>query len=124
MYRYITLDISKKPNIGNVVRIGIGDRQQPLLNVKFTDDGEKADVGGFDATLFMKSGDTVKKITAGSKVYDSGYTSSVTFTLMEMSGSRNWKRPCVGTAYVLLEKDGVKVSTQRFKFEILDGRNE
>ena len=119
----ITLDVTKRPTPLRPLKVGLGDREYPWLQVSFTDNGEKAEAGGYDATLIMKSGDEVKKRNAFSKVYDSGASCYVRFGMMGLYKQSNWKLPGKGIGYVVLEKGDVKLSTQRFEFEVIEGKN-
>ena len=117
----ITLDLSKRPAAIDPVRIGIGDRQYPVLLVNVEDNGGKVpDAPGFSAKLVMRAGDEVRTRSGTVYTYSGMYKAS--FKLASDNPKNNWQEPCRGTAYVAMSKGDVRMSTQRFEFEVLDGR--
>lgn len=109
---YISLDVSKQPNVAPVVRVGQGDLNGTNLVVNVLDHGDSLTVNSYDASLLIKFDE--------STMYDiSGTTSGsqATFTInaqdMEPGRTRN--------AYVSIDGGSFVLSTSRFDFEVLKG---
>lgn len=109
--RTIPLDVSKEPVSIPTLRIGQHDNSRPILHVLVLDHGEPLDLDGFTVSLEMR---------VDSKHVFNGTVdgSNATFELdgdME-SGS--------GFAYVVIETDDARLSTQRISVEVLEGGNQ
>lgn len=109
--RRMTLDLSKQPASLPVLRIGANDRQAPTLVAEITDHGSAFALSGYTATFEMR------KPKGGAYVVE-GTTSgnAATFALDGME-------PGSGLAYVALENEDTRLSTQRFRVEVLEGVN-
>lgn len=106
--RTIPLDVSKEPASIPTLRIGQHDKSRPILRVQVLDHGEPLDLEGFTVTLEMR----VK-----SKHVFSGSVDGSTATF-ELDGEIEHGS---GFAYVVIESDDARLSTQRFAVEILEG---
>lgn len=107
--RRMTLDLSKQPASLPVLRIGAGDRQAPTLVAEITDHGAAFPLSGYTATFEMRKPSGGAYVVMGTK---SGNTATFKLDGME---------PGSGFAYVALENESTRLSTQRFRVEVLEG---
>lgn len=107
-----TLDLNKKPYNGEPLRIGQNDQNAPILAVSVTDGGQPFTLTGWTAKFKMRKPSGGEYSVTGTV---SGSTATFSLSGMEPGTS--------DIAYVLLEKDDVRVSTQRIRVEVLEGAN-
>lgn len=106
----VELDVSKKPNHVNVIYIGTNDRQAPTLNVSVLDHGDAIDLDGMSVFFEMRR-------PSGGKYSVEGVTSGNVATFV-LSGI---EQGVTDIAYVAIVSDDFRLSTQRFRVEVLEG---
>ena len=108
----ISLDLDKHP-CSTVVRIGYTDVSAPTLAVSILDHGQAVNLSGYDVVFEMRAPDGI--------MYAFDGTTSGNVATFVLNG---YIPPGItDIAYVALETDSQRFSTQRFRVEILEGGN-
>ena len=107
----ISLDVSKRPDVMPVIRVGQGDYDGTNLVVYIKDHGESLLVNSYDASLLINLNGTCYEIEGTTTGYQAEFTIN----------AQNMKPGRTTNAYVSLEGETFILSTSRFDFEVLKG---